>query len=89
VCVCVFSFILSPSFQSLYNLDQWYEDNLLFVVSLCMSPMRPRYRELGLKLTRLGEDHSHQPKRPPMAEEKRDDGARVPIKLLFKGSLAL
>jgi hypothetical protein len=51
--------------------------------------MRSGYRELGLKLISLGEDHSHQPKWPPMVEEKRDDGVGDPIKLLLKESLMI
>jgi hypothetical protein len=50
--------------------------------------MRPGYRELDLELVSLGDDHSFQPKQPPMAEEKRDDGARDPFKILLKKSLA-
>jgi hypothetical protein len=53
-----------------------------------MSPTRSGYRELGLELVSLGEDHSRRPKRPPMAEEKRDDGAVDPIKLLLEEALA-
>jgi hypothetical protein len=49
--------------------------------------MRSGYRELGLELISLGEDHSFQPKKPPMVDEKRDDGARDPIKLLLEESL--
>jgi hypothetical protein len=52
-----------------------------------MSPTRSGYRELGLELVELGEEHSHQPKQPPMVEEKRDDGAGDPIKLLLEESL--
>jgi hypothetical protein len=54
---------------------------------LCMSPARLGYRELGLELVYLGEEHSHQPKHHPMAKEKRDDGAGDPIKLLLEESL--
>jgi hypothetical protein len=53
-----------------------------------MSPTRSGYRELGLELVEIGEEHSHQPKKPPMEEEKRDDGAGDPIKLFLKESLA-
>jgi hypothetical protein len=48
-----------------------------------MFPTRSRYRELGLKLVSLEDNRSHQPKWPPMAEEKRDEGAEDPIKLLL------
>jgi hypothetical protein len=49
------------SFFSLINMDQWYQSNLLLVVSQCMSSMRLGYRELGLELVSLGDDLS-QPK---------------------------
>ena len=57
------------------------------IVYHCMSPLRLGYRELGLELVSLGEDHSHIPKGPPMAKEKRDNRAGDPIKLLLKESL--
>ena len=47
-----------------------------------MSLMRFEYREFGLELVPL--NHSRHPKRPPMAKEKRDDGAGDPIKSLLK-----
>ena len=50
-----------------------------------MSPTRFEYREFGLELVSL--DHSRRPKRPPMAEEKRDDRARDPIKSLLEEAL--
>jgi hypothetical protein len=52
-----------------------------------MSSKRSRYRELGLKLVYVEDNHSFSPKKPPMAKEKRDDGARDPIKLLLKEPL--
>jgi hypothetical protein len=50
-------------------------NNLLFVFSQCMSPMRLSYRELGLKLLEIGEENSNMPNYPPMEKEKRDNGA--------------
>ena len=50
-----------------------------------MSSTRFEYREFGLEIVSL--DHSHCPKRPPMAEEKRDDEAGDPIKSLLEESL--
>ena len=47
--------------------------------------MRSKYREFGLELVSL--DHYRRPKRPPMAEEKRDDGAGYPINSLFEEAL--
>jgi hypothetical protein len=52
-----------------------------------MSPTRSRYRELGLELVSLGENHSHWPKKPPMVEENIDDEAGYPFKMLLKESL--
>jgi hypothetical protein len=53
-----------------------------------MSLMRPGYKELGIKLISLGEDHSYWPKWPSMEDEKRYDQARDPINFLLKESLA-
>jgi hypothetical protein len=52
-----------------------------------MSPTRLGYRELGLKLVSLEENHSHMPKRPSMMEEKRDAKKEYPFKLFLKESL--
>jgi hypothetical protein len=52
-----------------------------------MSPTRSRYRELGLESILFEDNHSHHPKRPPMAEENRDEGAGVPSKMLLEESL--
>jgi hypothetical protein len=57
---------------------------MLLVISWCMFPMRLGYRELGLELISLRDNHSHQPKKPPMVEEKRDDGSRDPFKILLE-----
>ena len=57
------------------------------IVSQCMSLTRLGYRELGLELVSLREDHSHRPKWPPIAEEKRDDKVGDPIKLLLEEAL--
>jgi hypothetical protein len=52
-----------------------------------MSPTRSGYRELGLELVSLEDNHSRQPKRPPMVEEKRNEGEEYPIKLFLMESL--
>jgi hypothetical protein len=52
-----------------------------------MSLTRSGYRELVLELVSLEENHSCQPKRPPMVEEKRDEGAKDPIKLFLVEAL--
>jgi hypothetical protein len=49
--------------------------------------MRSGYRELGLELVSLEDNRSRQPKRPPMVEEKRDEGAEDPIKLFLVEAL--
>jgi hypothetical protein len=79
-CVCFIFF-------SIQSMDQWYQSSLLFFVSLCMSPTRSEYRELGLELVSLEDDHSHQPKWPPMMGERRDDGVGYPIKMFLEESL--
>jgi hypothetical protein len=60
---------------------------MLFVVSLCMSPMMSRKMGLGLELTKLGKDHSHHPKQPSMQAENIDDREEYPINLLLEESL--
>jgi hypothetical protein len=49
-----------------------------------MSPTRSEYRKLGLKLVSIEGNHSHTPKKPSMAEEKKNDGADDPISLLLE-----
>jgi hypothetical protein len=50
-----------------------------------MSLMRLGYRELGLKQVSFEHNYLNN---PPMAEEKRDEGAGDPIKLLLADVLA-
>jgi hypothetical protein len=52
-----------------------------------MSPMRSKYKDLGLKLVSLEEKNSNTPKRPLMVGEKKDDGIGDPFKLLIEESL--
>jgi hypothetical protein len=52
-----------------------------------MSPTRSEYRKLGLKLVSIEENHSRTPKKPSMAEEKKNDGADNPINLLLEQAL--
>jgi hypothetical protein len=49
-----------------------------------MSPTRSEYRKLGLNLVSLEENHSLTPKKPSMAEEKKNYGADDPIGLLLE-----
>ena len=58
-----------------------------FFVFLCMSPTRLGYKELGLDLVEPLQDQPHKPRRPPMAEEKKGEGARNPIKILLEEAL--
>ena len=53
-----------------------------------MSPTRSGYKELGLELVQLERETPLRRKQPPMAEEKRDDGAGDPIKMLLEEALA-
>jgi hypothetical protein len=60
---------------------------MLHVVSHRSSPKRSRYRELYLGLVSLEENCSLHPKRPPMAEEKKDEKARDPFKMFLEEDL--
>jgi hypothetical protein len=84
---CYISVIFLSSCRSQNNLDQWYQSRLLLVISQSRSPTRSGYRELGLELVSLEDNFSRQPKRPPMAEEKRDDKAGDPFKTLLEEAL--
>ena len=53
----------------------------------CMSPTRSEYIKLGLELFSLEENSSRTPKKPSMAEEKKNDGADDPINLLLEQAL--
>jgi hypothetical protein len=46
--------------------------------------MRSGYRDLGLKLVSLEDNHSRLPNQPPMVEEKRDDRVGDLFKTLFE-----
>jgi len=52
-----------------------------------MSPTRSGYKELGLEMVEPLQDQPHKSWRPPMADEKKDKGARNPIKMLLKEAL--
>ena len=45
-----------------------------------MSPMRSGYKELGLNLVEPLQDQPRKHRRPPMAEENKDEGVGDPIK---------
>ena len=52
-----------------------------------MSPMRSGYKELGLDLVEPFQDQPCKPRRPPMAEENKDEGVGYPIKILLEEAL--
>jgi hypothetical protein len=52
-----------------------------------MSPTRSGYKELGLDLVEPLQDQPRKPRRSPMGEEKKDEGAGDPIKLLLEEAL--
>jgi hypothetical protein len=52
-----------------------------------MSPTRSGYKELGLDLVEPLRDPPRKPRRPPMGEEKKDEGAGDPIKMLLEEAL--
>ena len=49
--------------------------------------MRSEYRKLGLELVSLEDNHSRMPKKPSMAEEKKNNGADDYINLLLEQAL--
>jgi hypothetical protein len=78
-------FIISPlSFRAENNLDQWYQSELFLIIFQCISLTRSEYSKLGLDIVSLEENFSHTPKKPSMAEEKKNDGAGDPIILLLE-----
>ena len=52
-----------------------------------MSPMKAGYKELGLGMVEPLQDHPHKSRRPPMGDEKKDEGAEDPIKMLLEEAL--
>ena len=52
-----------------------------------MSPTRLGYKELGLDLVEPLQDQPRKSRRPPMVEEKKDDGARDPFKMFLEEAL--
>jgi hypothetical protein len=82
-----FFIISSLSFRAKNNLDQWYQSRLLLIIFQCMSPTRSEYSKLGLKLVSLEDNRSRTPKKPSMAEEKKNDEVDDPINLLLEQAL--
>ena len=52
-----------------------------------MSPTRSGYKELGLDLVEPLQDQPRKPRRMPMGDEKKDEGAGDPIKILLEETL--
>jgi hypothetical protein len=75
------------SFHSKNNPDQWYQSRLLLIIFQCMSPTRSEYSQLALEFVSLENDHSHTPKKPSMAVEKKIGGAKYSIDLLLEQAL--
>jgi hypothetical protein len=82
-----FSIISPLSFRTENNPDQLYESRLLLIIFHCMSPTRSEYSKVGLKLVSLEDNFSCMPKKPSMAEEKKNDGVDDPISLLLEQAL--
>ena len=58
-----------------------------FSFFICISPTRSRYKELGINLVEPLQDQPHKPRRSPMVEENKDEGAGDPIKILLEEAL--
>ena len=52
-----------------------------------MSPTRSGYKELGLDLVEPLQDQPRKPRRPPMAEENKDEGIGDPFKIFLAEAL--
>ena len=52
-----------------------------------MSPTRSGYKELGLELVETLQDQPRKSRRPPMADEKKDEVEGDPIKILLEEAL--
>ena len=52
-----------------------------------MSPTRAGYKELGIDLVEPLQDQPRKSLRPPMGDEKKDEGAEDPIKMLLEEAL--
>ena len=52
-----------------------------------MSPTRSGYKELGLDLVKPLQDQPRKPRQMPMGDEKKDEEAGDPIKILLKEAL--
>ena len=69
------------------NTDQWYQSNLLFLDPSLHVPNEGGYKELGLDLVEPLQDQPRKSRQPPMGDEKKDEGAEDPIKMLLEEAL--
>jgi hypothetical protein len=53
-----------------------------------MSPKRSRYKKLGLEPVNPLQYRSHQAQKKHIGDEKKDDGAKHPFKMLLEEALA-
>jgi hypothetical protein len=79
--------VISVFFAFLFKFRSVVSEVCSFSVFLCMSPTRSGYKELGLELVEPLQDQPHKPRRPPMVEEKKDEGAGDPFKILLEEAL--
>jgi hypothetical protein len=79
--------VLQLSFRFENHLYQWYQSRLLLIIFHHMSPTRSEYRQLGLEFVCLEKNHSHTPKKPSMAAEKKNGGAEDSINMLLEQTL--
>ena len=59
---------------------------LCILLHFCINPDQ-WYKELGLNLVEPLQDQPHKSQRPPMGDEKKDEGAEDPIKMLLEEAL--
>ena len=71
---------------SCINPYQWYQSGLLSIL-LYMSPTRSGYKEVGLNLVEPLQDQPCKPRWVPMGDEKKDEGAGDPNKILLEEAL--
>ena len=86
--LCVFLYYISAliSYRK-YSGSVVSEQAALVHFFQCMSPTMSKYIKLGLELVSLEENIFCTPKKPSMAEEKKNNGADDPISMLLEQAL--
>ena len=84
LCLCIFLYFIVFLHKSRSVVS---ERVFSFFVFLCMSPTELGYKELGLDLVEPLQDQPRKPLQPPMVEEKKEEGAGDPIKILLQEAL--